>query len=454
MTKITFYKGLKEIGGTFVCVETDSTRCMFDYGFAVNDRVDSKILKRQDSYVEDCINLGMLNGVDGIFDRKTAAKTGLKPYEERDKECFFVISHMHIDHMGGLGCLHPDLPVYMSEESVLLYSELAHNNEVEHAVHCKCYSIPAYDTVTVGDITVKCVPIDHDVIGACGFIISTADGDVTYTGDYRLHGFHPEVTRRFAEECKNTDVLITEGVTVSFEDIDILSLTEPEEAPKTEYDLLSEVAEYAKNNDGLIVVNPYARNVERIHALINTFADCGRTLLLDKKSASYVHAFYPADEIKIYEPLLSYQKDNEEFASIDDSLGFDTVSREEVISNPAKYALQLDYFYMFELIELKGIASKYIHMDGVPLGDYDPSYAKLKQLLAFLNIEYVFASLGGHAKPYYLRTVIDQIAPKNLIPLHSFRPWQVDSKMAGKRILPEFMDSYELKNGQLIKIEL
>ena len=35
MTKISFFNGLKEIGGTFVAVETDSTKCMFDFGFAV-----------------------------------------------------------------------------------------------------------------------------------------------------------------------------------------------------------------------------------------------------------------------------------------------------------------------------------------------------------------------------------------------------------------------------------
>ena len=33
MTTLTFYNGLREIGGTFVVVETDEARCMFDFGF-------------------------------------------------------------------------------------------------------------------------------------------------------------------------------------------------------------------------------------------------------------------------------------------------------------------------------------------------------------------------------------------------------------------------------------
>ena len=39
MTTLTFYNGLREIGGTFVVVETDEARCMFDFGFAVMDRL-------------------------------------------------------------------------------------------------------------------------------------------------------------------------------------------------------------------------------------------------------------------------------------------------------------------------------------------------------------------------------------------------------------------------------
>ena len=46
MTTLTFYNGLREIGGTFVVVETDEARCMFDFGFAVMDRMDDKIAVR------------------------------------------------------------------------------------------------------------------------------------------------------------------------------------------------------------------------------------------------------------------------------------------------------------------------------------------------------------------------------------------------------------------------
>lgn len=452
MTKISFFNGLREIGGTFVAIETDSTKCMFDFGFAVAGRMDAKIRKRKEDFAVDYIRLGMLTPADGIYDNYTAQKTGLIPYGELDKECFFVISHMHIDHMGGLGCLHPDVPVYMSSDSFKLYRQLALNGEAEHKEHTNCIGIDYNSEFTVGDIKVKCIPVDHDVVGACGFLITTPDGSICYTGDYRFHGFHPELSEEFGKLCHGADVLITEGVTASFEDIDMLSLKEPEDEKRTEEKLQTELATLSREDEGLIVVNPYNRNVERAHRMIHTFKENGRTLLLDPVQADYVAAFYPDDEISVYEE--NYREavgSGARVCKVGLPPKWKLVNREEVLSEPSKYALQLDYADMYELTDLKNITSRYIHMDGAPLGAYDPSYEKMKEFLEVCGVLYDYRGLGGHSKPYYLRTMIDTIAPKTLIPLHSFRPEQVASDKAGQRILPKYGDSYILKNGVVIK---
>lgn len=452
MTKISFFNGLREIGGTFVAIETDSTKCMFDFGFAVAGRMDAKIRKRKEDFAVDYIRLGMLTPADGIYDNYTAQKTGLIPYGELDKECFFVISHMHIDHMGGLGCLHPDVPVYMSSDSLKLYRQLALNGEAEHKEHTNCIGIDYNSEFTVGDIKVKCIPVDHDVVGACGFLIKTPDGSICYTGDYRFHGFHPELSEEFGKLCHGADVLITEGVTASFEDIDMLSLKEPEDEKRTEEKLQTELATLSREDEGLIVVNPYNRNVERVHRMIHTFKENGRTLLLDPVQAYYVAAFYPDDEISVYEE--TYREAESSGARVCKAglpSTWKLVNREEVFSEPSKYALQLDYADMYELTDLKNITSRYIHMDGAPLGAYDPSFDKMKEFLQICDVLYDYRGLGGHSKPYYLRKMIDTIAPKTLIPLHSFRPEQVASAKAGQRILPEYGESYILKDGAVTK---
>ncbi|MCR5769921.1 MAG: MBL fold metallo-hydrolase [Butyrivibrio sp.] len=445
MTKLGFYNGLREIGGTFVVVETDTARCMFDFGFANADIIDNKVSCAPCDMAYYYVNLGILTPMDGIYDDTTAHKLGLKSYSEDTKKNFFIISHMHIDHMGGLGMLDPEVPVYMSSDSLKLYRAIASTGEAEVREHKNCIGIDYDKTFTVEDITVKVVQVDHDVVGACGFIIETKDGSICYTGDYRFHGFHRDITENFAKTCHGANVMITEGVTASFEDIDMLSLEEPADMGNSEEVVEEYMRDKIANEEGLIVINNYNRNVERIHRLINVCKSEGRTLVLEPIQAEYVHAFYPEDEISIYAQNL----DECCFDIPDD---WKKVSRKDLISNPSKYVLQQDYKHIYELIDLKDVLSLYVHMDGAPLGDYDPSYKKLHDFMDKLEINYEHKGTGGHSRPYYLRYMIDHIEPGTLIPLHSFRPEQVMSEHAGCRILPEYGDFYELKNGKLSKI--
>ncbi len=349
---------------------------------------------------------------------------------------------MHIDHMGGIGLLSPDIPVYMSEDSLTLYRRLVAQGDVVGIRHDRCIGVPFGGTFTVGDITAELVPVDHDIVGESGCLFHTPDGVICYTADYRFHGFHPELTRAFAEHCKGADLCITEGVTVSSGDIDMLSLTEPEEHARTEEDLLCEMQKIAEEDQGrLPVVCFYERNVERFHRQSESLREAGRTLVMEARTADYTAAFYPEDPVTVYAPTIhgrALQND------------WNVVSRADILKNPGKYVLQLDYADIYELMDLSAVTSRFIHADGSPLGEYDPSYEKLLKLLNVLGIPYEYRGLGGHARPYGLRWMIDTISPEVLVPLHSFRPEQVQSEKAGRRILPEPGQRLVLKDGRIL----
>ncbi|MBO6240277.1 MAG: MBL fold metallo-hydrolase [Butyrivibrio sp.] len=435
MTKLKFYSGLREIGGTVVAVETKKAICIFDFGYAHADRIDDKVKVRPGKETTDLVNLGVLDRVDGIYEEKDAHELGLKAYGETEREVFVIISHMHIDHMGGLGSLANNLPVYMSRESKILYHELGVMGELELREHENVLPIDYDASVTVGDIKVTCIQVDHDVKGACGFLIETEDGTLCYTGDYRYHGYHPEISREFARKCKGADYMITEGVTISFGDVDMLSL-EGSVRETSEWTLLEDMKMHAAEEEGLIVINNYNRNVERVHHMITELKDRGRTLALEPEQGDYVAAFYPEDYFEVYlpeggelkAPLLKGKK---------------VVTRKEIKESPKKYILQQDYKNVYELFELKECISLYLHMDGAPLGDYDPSFKKFYDLLSVLGLKSIKCGLGGHAEPYYLRKTVDEIAPKTLIPLHSFRPEQFKSASVGQIILPNEGDTIE-----------
>lgn len=175
------------------------------------------------------------------------------------------------------------------------------------------------------------------MVGACGYRITTPGGTICYTGDYRFHGFHPEITKAFGQKMKGVDVLITEGVTVSFDDVDILSLTKPEEPERSEEWLQDMICKESTEQKGLIIVNPYNRNVERLHHLIMTAQKTGRKLVMDGIQADYVQTFYPEDEILMYENSVGADAKKAE------ERGWSIITREELLSNPSKYILQQDY---------------------------------------------------------------------------------------------------------------
>ena len=112
-------------------VQTDQAKCMFDFGFAAAGRMDEKIKKRKENLAADYVRLGMLAPADGIYDTKTAKELGIAAYGQTKEKCFFLISHMHIDHMGGLGMLDAQIPVYMSEESLRLYRRMEAVSDIQ-----------------------------------------------------------------------------------------------------------------------------------------------------------------------------------------------------------------------------------------------------------------------------------------------------------------------------------
>lgn len=425
MTKITFYKGLQEIGGTVVSVETEEAVCLFDFGFSDSPWSDPKIRDRKETIPCDYVRAGILPAIDGIYEAAVAEKLGLRSYSDNTKPYFFVISHMHIDHMGGLDMLDPEIPVYMSCDSLNLYRGLDRQGELTFRFHKNSIGIPYGECFSVGDLDITVLPVDHDCIGASGFLIRTPDGSICYTGDYRFHGFHPEITEDFGIRCRGAKVLITEGVMASFEDMDMLQVAAPEDMRREE-SLLSETESICKQAKGIVIVNLYNRNVERVWMLHQVLERSGRRFVLDATAADYVKAFYPEAKLSVYAETLQGRKLPEDVELVD---------RNMLLKKPMDYVLQLDYKNQCELFDLRSHASDYIHMDGEPLGDYDPSFEKLRQQLQNLGIIYHFSSVGGHAHPYYLRKMIETVRPEIMVPLHSQRPEQVMAEGV-RRLLP------------------
>lgn len=441
MTHLIFYQGLRTIGGTVAEVRTPSARCLFDFGIAAENEPPPGVALRPGRLVTDFLRLGAVPPVRGVYGRARLGDEPLGPYEDERAPVFFLLSHMHIDHMGALGLLADEIPVYMTEESLALYRALCAAGMPAPAVHGNCVALRPGETAAVGGVAFEAVPVDHDVPGACGFLISTADGTVCYTGDLRLHGFHGGRTLAFARRAAGCDVCVTEGVTAGFvRDFDAVV---PSKAIgpgcATEEDVLDSIAAAAARTKGAVFLNAYDRNLERMARLAGPLARAGRAPVLTARQAFLLERVFGAAGLLVYGPSAR---------AFPQRLAAAPVAREEIQRNPSRYVLELPYADLLETLDFDPAASLYIHANGAPLGPFDPDYARMTEFLSRRGIPLLELGTGGHAAPEHLKYLLGAIAPKVLVPLHSMAPEKV--RIPGSRqLLPKAGAAYRLAGHEL-----
>ncbi|MFO1446248.1 hypothetical protein KDN24_24195 [Bacillus sp. Bva_UNVM-123] len=125
------------------------------------------------------------------------------------------------------------------------------------------------------------------------------------------------------------------------------------------------------------------------------------------------------------------------------------IRKQELIQNSHLYFIQSSYRRILELLDFEGKKGLYIHSNGVPLGDFDPSYYRMEQFLEKLSFEKISISCSGHAAPNHLQWIVSEIDSPYLVPLHSFFPEKLKSH-SGIQYLPEYGSVYILdEHGKL-----
>ena len=419
-TKITFHNGILTIGGTIIEIAYEDSHIFFDFGSEYDPSSES-----QPKNLQDLLDGNLVPYINNIFDPSISLK-GYESKEDGFKNTAVFLSHVHLDHSKIVNYLNPEIPLYTLEGTKSLLNTLNINNDFVFPLERESESnvreingVKENEVVEVGKIKVKVMPVDHDAYGACGLLIETPDLVISYTGDIRLHGYRKDATLNFCKESENCDVLLIEGVSVSFQDFDE-DVSDREE--NNEPALIEKINNIVKENPNKqITFNYYISNIERILNIIKTNP---RTVVLD---AYYSYVLKHATGYQSY----YYQLDDKDY-------GLDKnyeVEFEKLLQDEGSYFWQLDTLAIqyFDKLKENGI---YIHSNATPLGDFDPSYAPFIKRFEDHKIEFIRVSCSGHAHPYDLIEIINLIKPKLLVPIHSYRPEKLYNEF-GDVLLPE-----------------
>lgn len=451
-TTMTFWRGLRTIGGNIAEICYGNDRVIFDFGLVYNPAgslLEQSSLRNK-TYVHDLLRLDMIPAIDGIYSEKDLR--GKDYYEKHpitveqsNYETAVFISHLHLDHMGAIRAISPNVPLYMSEESAQLFEALTVIEE-ERPLHREMSKLTHKQPIDIGAIKVTPYKMDHDVPGALSLYIETPDLTILYSGDFRMHGENPEWNKRWINVFKEKDVdlLLIEGTTFRPDEEKNMDSEPPLCENEKEFANIS--AKLIRQAEGLAIFNIYHRNIDRIDRMIEAASLSGRKLVLEPETAYIADQFLNEKDFLV----LDYQV-GDWVKSLEEK--YQLISLDAINRNPNKYVLQNSFQYLAQLLDLHLDGAIYLHANGVPLGDFDPNYEKLLTFLDHFNVKHYSLGVSGHASQEDVLAVIDQIKPNILIPWHSHYPELIKPTDENQVVfLPEAEEVYRYENGTLKKV--
>ncbi len=337
--------------------------------------------------------------------------------------CF--ISHAHTDHYNAICTLRPgeDGPgVYMGETSALLirarYERARRSPIVERVRTLLEQNLRTFRTgarVEVGDVAIMPWHVDHSVPGAYAFIIDTPEGLLIYTGDFRLHGSFTEELRRrgdeqfwerardMASEAGGVRALVCEGTNVG------------ETAnPLTEEDVAELLRRCMEVCKGLVIVNTSTYDVDRLRTLRDVAQEAGRTLVAPESFLYGLEALKEDPELRSGEKLPEVGRDILSYSDV----------REEVRARQGDYVLLTAFFREREIIDVEPEPGSYFILSSSEPFEEESEieFERLKNWLELFGVPLYHIHSSGHAHPHHIRSVIEELEPELVIPIHTARP--------------------------------
>jgi ribonuclease J len=233
-----------------------------------------------DAVIMDCGNdLGVdLPGINyGIADT-----TYLEQIRHKLKG--YVITHGHLDHIGGLPHIVPKFPapIYGSRFSIGRVEEIFENFGLPMPDGFELKTVTmnenTHERLKVGEFFVELVRITHSIPGSTCIVLDTPAGRIINTGDFRLD------PNPLDHERSDTDRLIelgNEGVLALLSES---TTTERLGRTPSESTIEQTFVDIMNNAPGRVFVGLFSTNMNRVQMIINAAVHHGKKVAMDGRS--------------------------------------------------------------------------------------------------------------------------------------------------------------------------
>ncbi len=241
-----------------------------------------------------------------------------------------LVSHAHLDHIGDMAYVSPEIPAYGTRMTAFIckaLSDMANGRGGAAEVRTRTLTQDGHiradsdqrkpiarpwhyvDGAPTGEASGSLLqdaasfaanltplakpalklegwPVDHSLFGAVGYALQTEAGWVAYTGDIRFSGQNQNQTRAFAERLAalRPTALLCEGTRLNAS------------GHVTEAQVRENCQRAVKAAEGKLVLADFsARNVERLLTFVEIAEATSRCLLIQPKDAYLLRAMHLAD---------------------------------------------------------------------------------------------------------------------------------------------------------------
>jgi len=245
--------GVEEVGRNMALVETAEDMVVIDVGFQF--------------VAEDA------PGVDYILPNTRYIE------ERKDKLRAVIITHGHLDHIGGIPYIMDRIgnpPIYTSELTAIMIKK--RNEEFQHMKGADIKVLDPHVPVTLGSIKVRTFPVTHSIPDSTGVILETKHGNVLLSGDLKLDHADGKPSKKeednFGKLGKEKNLILIADSTNAEKD----GFSIPEQRV---YDTLEEII---RNTKGRLIIGTFASQFERMIKIIEVCEKLGKKVATEGRS--------------------------------------------------------------------------------------------------------------------------------------------------------------------------
>jgi ribonuclease J len=394
--RIRIHRGTREIGGTCIELESAGSRILLDLGLPLNAAdLASTPLPDID---------GLRNGSANLL--------------------AIVLSHGHRDHWGLVPKANSDIPLVMGEATERILRAAA--DFVPDAAALKASKHLANGKrLEIGPFSIMPRLVDHSGFDAYAMEIEAGGKRLFYSGDLRAHGRKAALFEALIHDPpRNIDVMLMEGSSLGRLDDDGTFPTEQ---------ALEEIfVERFKDAPGMALVACSAQNIDRVVTIYRAALRTGRTLIVDAYAAEVLkatgHDSIPKavagwSNLAVFIPQRQrMQLKARGIAPLVDNYRPFRLWPEQ-LAERASRAVMLFRGWMMQDLEAAGALSGarlfWSQWDGyLSAGS---AGGALKSDCERRGIPFEVIHTSGHASPGDLKRLASAVAPKKLIPIHTFQ---------------------------------